>query len=69
MTEPDFRGGADRNPQLSGVDLDHKPTLKAGRFDFRGGAEKVVVHVHPRNPLDWRPWQLHIGTSVIMEIV
>ena len=35
MTEPDFRGGADRNPQLSGVDLDHKPTLGA---DLTSGA-------------------------------
>ena len=23
---------------------------------FRGGAEKVVVHVHSWNALVWRPW-------------
>ena len=50
MTEPDFWGGADRNPQLSGVDLDSR-----GRFDFRGGAEKVVVHVHPPAPPKFAP--------------
>ena len=29
MTETDFQGGADRNPRISGVDLDCKPTLRA----------------------------------------
>ena len=50
-----IRGGADRNPRHWGVDLDRKPTLGADLTSEAGGAEKVVVHVHPQHPLDGRP--------------
>ena len=43
-------GGADRNPRHLGEFGPQKPTLRGGfepRPDFLGGAEKVVVHMHP----------------------
>ena len=55
MTEPDFRGGADRNPQLFGVNLDCKPTLGADLSSETGRRRKSGGAYAPSAPPRWAP--------------
>ena len=55
MTEPDFRGGADRNPQLFGVNLDCKPTLEADLSSETGRGRKSGGAYAPSAPPRWAP--------------
>ena len=50
MTEPDFRDEADRNPRLSGVDLDCKSPLGADLTSGLGSGRKSVGARAPPKP-------------------
>ena len=60
MTEPDFRGRADKNPQLFGVNLDYKPTLGADLSSETGRGRKSGGAYAPSAPPRWAPLSMYV---------